>query len=693
MYEFKNNAQSITSESLQELITNKGFTRGVLYDVDSKKYAIGVTNEYVNLINTKYVSTINFGIIDDSVSDQTDKINEALNFCRIANTVLLFEKGTYIVSKELIATNVFISAHEAILMLNYPLDDTTRYAIRWDAERGIDYAVEAEAKEGDKKIIITNTVFLSSIEIGDLINIKSSKDFGTDGGKQGEIHKITAKAVDGVIFDDNLFDTYALADSPKICRITKTVGGVDGITIVNQNTDLTERINALSFEGISNPIVQNIVIRNTYQRGLVFSNCYAPTLNNFDISGTLRDAYGYGVNVASATMYANISNGLALAARHPIANGGGVNGVPWEVNVWNVRATIGNSTGGTCFDAHRSVGSIRYINCHAYGGYNSDGVLINQGFNLRCKNKIEIIDCSATNLLTGIGGTGIEDSKNIIIKNFKTFNVEQDIVINTSNLSNLYIDGLISRKDVLGLLYAVNISAEVSNVHIKNIDVINKQAIKYESVLLIDLNIENVFGKLKSDMSGSIAIQLACKNLNLKNISVCNYDEPVRVNSVIDTADIDIWAKNNLTYLARFEQSAGIVNLKGSIIEPRGICYALYFRENIDFASIQALAYSGDFNLFLSRTRSSKTYNALAVGVVSMRGTGLYAGDCISGQTDPAIIILKGSNKNILDCIVSSTPEEVVSAPSGAIARDKIAGDIYLKSSGYGNTGWIKLNH
>lgn len=93
------------------------------------------------------------------------------------------------------------------------------------------------------------------------------------------------------------------------------------------------------------------------------------------------------------------------------------------------------------------------------------------------------------------------------------------------------------------------------------------------------------------------------------------------------------------------------------------------------------------------------------MGALGYPNAGMVGGAGGASSFDTAMVrsaaaewTIYGSNGTILGNIVTSlirknagTPESAVTAPVGAICHDTTNGDLYVKESGTGNTGWVKL--
>lgn len=680
-----------------------------------------------------------FGAVGDGVTDDTESIASAMAYCRTNKQALFFDPKKYIVSDNIDITNVHINGQGAKITSIAEGPTGLGGGITILSANGTAdsfYTIDENVNFGDSFIKISNTTFLNSLKIGDLVHIKSNQVFF--GANHGEIHKVDRIESWGVKFKDHMFLNYLTSQNATIRKLNPSTGGLHNIKIFSNRINDQERIVGINYTLANMPIVNNVEIHNCYMEGVSFTNCYNPIVNNFAITNTVRDGFGYGVQIGMATMYAYISNGIIHGARHCFASGGGADGVPWEAKVENVTGTIGHASAGTCFDAHSSVGTCKFINCYAISGnhnrindypiYNaattyaidakvssSDGYLyesrvngnqgnpltdvtkwvvrtgnLNNGFNARGAN-VQIINCTATRMWIGIVGVA-DTTDRLYVKGFQTFDCDNPIVINTTIINDLTIEELTCNSTKQRISYSLSILGSFNRSKISNINVNNYSVLAYRNTALnptIDINDLN--GICGANYTGSVAVSIG-DGVDKVKISgkFKGYNIPINIEAV-NNVDIDITAEDFLNYAVWFNKAIESVMFKGRLYSPRGIVNALYFRQNVNHILVPYLAYSGSQNFYLIRTQTDKTIGTLQYGNIQNSG-GVYIGDFVPGLPEPSIIILSGSNQNIRDCIVTATPEASVTANIGAIARDRVNGKIYFKASGSGNTGWLELD-
>lgn len=258
----------------------------------------------------------------------------------------------------------------------------------------------ADTVRGDITLKISPTD-AASFNPGDYVLLYSDKPVDSESLAKhaGEIKVVTAvDSPSGVITcDDQIFDTYAVADSANVIRVTmlQNITLADfSITTKAQSSTLTGGFTRFQF--IENLQIQRIEVHNAYNTGIhllsvrnaKISDCYIHHIS--DVTPPRNEHYGIVVGAASQNV--SISGCRFSHTRHAITTGSSsgtnLNGVQRNIVVANCTSML---TDTAHFDTHQPVENITFVGCVAGGGVPAISEAI--GFQMRGRN-CSIVGCS-----------------------------------------------------------------------------------------------------------------------------------------------------------------------------------------------------------------------------------------------------------------------------------------------------------
>ena len=239
----------------------------------------------------------------------------------------------------------------------------------------------------------------SSFNNGDYILLYSDKEIDTEdlAKHAGEVKLITnVDSASGVItVDDQIFDTYTVADSAAVIRITllQNITLTDFSITTNAATS-TLKAGFTHFRFIENLQIQRIEVHDAFNTGIhvqsvrnsKISDCYIHHIKN------VPPNEHYGIVVGSASQNVSISGCRFSHTRHAVTTGGSSgtnqNGVPRNIVVANCTSML---TDTAHFDTHQPAENITFVGCVADGGVSTSSEAY--GFQMRGRN-CSIIGCS-----------------------------------------------------------------------------------------------------------------------------------------------------------------------------------------------------------------------------------------------------------------------------------------------------------
>jgi len=241
----------------------------------------------------------------------------------------------------------------------------------------------------------------ASFTAGDYVLLFSDKEVDTEqpGKHAGEVKQITAvDPTSGVItVDDQIFDTYTVAESAHVVRITMLQNiTLSDFSITTAAPSSALKVGFTHFRFIENLQVQRIEAHDAYNTGIHLqsvrnaniSDCFIHHISDVTPPGNEK----YGIVVGTASENVSITGCRFSHTRHAVTTGGSSgtnqNGVQRNVVVANCTSMLADTAH---FDTHQPAENVTFVGCAAIGGV--PAISEAYGFQMRARN-CSIIGCT-----------------------------------------------------------------------------------------------------------------------------------------------------------------------------------------------------------------------------------------------------------------------------------------------------------
>lgn len=697
----------------------------------------------VNRLNAIRINVKDFGAVGDGETDDAAAIQDAFDYARDNGYAVEFEsEKTYLLGADTITLDFYgglLEGNGATIQCSHIGEDLSS-AITVTGELSAAYNIDGRAIAGNDFIDISDAEFLSSVNIGDMIIIRSEKAFSTlSTGKQGETCIIADVQADRIDLVGKLNDTYLVSDSAIIYLVDAPTPIIRNLNVLqNKDKSSTYYTYGIHLLYCNRPLIDNCNILWAKFTAFAVNGCYRPIVRHSTAQVTDKDGLGYGLQFFGPCTNPFGDGNSFKANRHSVAHGGTIYGVPH--NSLNAN-TFGESIIGThVFDAHGDTGSVTWNNCIAIGGFNSseddkddvmgewdstvtytigqivgkDKILweltaasslnedpttesawayynnVAAGFMCRSDNQ-SIINCRVVNCAIGINAYGL-----------------------TVPITNFYVDGLFIENCTWGI--RIGDGTELISPHFDNITIENKYyktgpyMVELDDCVITTGYWGNIHGSLikgieARDVDSDIQIsEFWCHAVGLWMIGDC-LDLDLRIDSLniagIGSGDYNLFIRGIESLIF------GEVKVTDAHVTVMGINGA------VGSLLINRLKSSGDIMESAIRLYSAKTVSILNLneasiistsgidlirneGIISVGRVGTYSGDVneeyYSAGSRAVLEIVNGDFNSPLISKGIGSPEGVVIAGLGS-TYNRLDGStgtsLYIKESGTGNTGWI----
>jgi hypothetical protein len=336
-------------------------------------------------------------------ADFTD-IQAAINHLPPAGGKVFVKAGTYVIRHPILIQegNVHIQGEGmGITNIQAAPTMTASPAIRvYDPQAARTLLLVADTARGDTAATLSPTD-AAALTAGDFVLLFSNKPVDAEDKLKhaGEVKQVVARdAVTGVIkFDDQIYDSYLVADSAAMTGITMLQNvALSDFSVTSLAPSFTGNEACISCRFIDNLQIERVEAHHTYVAGMQLlsvrnssiSNCYAHHIRDRQPPRTVH----YGVVVSAASQNVSVTACRFSHTRHAVTTGGAGggldSGVQRNIIISNCTSMVADTAH---FDTHDPAENVSYVGCVAVGGVPADKEVV--GFQMRGANS-SIIGCS-----------------------------------------------------------------------------------------------------------------------------------------------------------------------------------------------------------------------------------------------------------------------------------------------------------
>jgi hypothetical protein len=246
----------------------------------------------------------------------------------------------------------------------------------------------------------------ASFQPNDYVLLFSNKSVDTEIPTKhaGEVKQVRPDtAASGVVLvDDQVFDTYTVADTAQLVQPTMLENiTLSDFSLTTDATSSTLKLGFTHFRFIENLQIQRLEVHDAFHSGIELqsvrdakiSDCYIHHISDVQPPANER----YGIVVGGASQNVSISGCRFSHTRHSVTTGGSSgtfqNGVQRNIVVSHCTSML---TDTVHFDTHQPAENVAFVGCVAIGGIGvATGSSANEayGFQLRARN-CSIVGCS-----------------------------------------------------------------------------------------------------------------------------------------------------------------------------------------------------------------------------------------------------------------------------------------------------------
>lgn len=320
----------------------------------------------------EYVSAQDFGAIGDGIVDDTNALQNAINYAKSIGAQLQLggSQFTYKITTALVGgSNLHIHGTGATLDMS-AIASGEKTALICAGSLGTGVAITSGATENSYTINVSNT---SGFNVDDYVQVASSDNYTYGGGAynvtKGEFHRIRSLVANtSITFSTPLVDTYTT--TPKVYPVTWVENvSIKGVKIVGLDTPATTQ------RGIALRYVKNFDIsdnefsaQDTYQ--VECASSIIGRINNNRLTGIYYDGVTgtifYGICVMDCSQWIEVAGNIGNKVRHLVVTtarttGQGHNGQPAFINIHH----------NICYDAMAGAGGRSFAyESHGFGRFN-----------------------------------------------------------------------------------------------------------------------------------------------------------------------------------------------------------------------------------------------------------------------------------------------------------------------------------
>ena len=351
-----------------------------------------------------FVVAPQLGPPDCQIADFTD-VHAAIAALPPGGGKIFVKAGTYPITSTIrISTSNVQVQGEGMGITNFVADATTMTAspvidVR-NSAAGSPLSLLADAQKGDTSVSLSPPN-AATLNAGDYILLFSNKSVDTEitAKHAGEVKQVVAvDTTTGVVtVDDQIYDTYLLADSAALARITM----LHNITLTDFSITtlvpvFTGTSGITSFRFVDNLQIERVEAHHAFVAGISLrsvlnsriTDCYIHHIRDRQPP----DSVHYGIVVSAASQNISITGCRFSHTRHAVTTGGvsGTlqNGVQRNIVVSNCTSMAADTAH---FDTHDPAENVSFVGCMAMGGVPADREVV--GFQMRGANS-SIVGCS-----------------------------------------------------------------------------------------------------------------------------------------------------------------------------------------------------------------------------------------------------------------------------------------------------------
>jgi hypothetical protein len=371
-----------------------------------------------------YVVAPSLGPPDCRTADFTD-IQSAINALPTGGGKIFVKGGSYLPITSTIRitkSNVYIQG-EGMGITNIIADQTmtTHPAIEaYSGKNGDPLSLAASTAPGDRSVMLSPQ-HAATLKAGDYLLLFSNKivDAERTDKMAGEVKRVAADPQGGTVsLDDQIFDSYTLADSAAVAKITMLHNiTLSDFSVTTNAPQFTGGAGLTQFRFIDNLQITRVEAHDAFISGISLvsvinsnvSDCYVHHIRDKTPPSNVH----YGIVVGSASQNISVQGCRFSHTRHAVTTGGSggalLNGVQRNIIVSGCTSMAADTAH---FDTHNPAENVSFVGCVAIGGVPADQVVV--GFQMRGANG-SIVGCS---VLRAVGkgimifeGTGLPQNR------------------------------------------------------------------------------------------------------------------------------------------------------------------------------------------------------------------------------------------------------------------------------------------
>jgi len=327
-----------------------------------------------------FVVAPSLGPPDCQDADFTD-IQAAINALPPIGGKVFVKAGTYVVSEtiRIQESNVHLQGEGmGITKIVSAQTMTANPAIQvFNSQAGSILPLLADTAKGGA-VATLSPADATTLTAGDYVLLFSNKPVDAEDPQKhaGEVKQVEAVngATGTIMFDDQIYDAYRVADAAAMARITMLRNvTLSDVSVTTLATSYTASSGAIVFRFVDNLQVDRVESHHTYVSGIELlsvrnsniSDCYIHDIRDKQPPANVH----YGITVGAASQNVSITGCRFSHTRHAVTTGGSSgpleNGVQRNIIIANCTSMAADTAH---FDTHDPAENVSYVGCVAIGG-------------------------------------------------------------------------------------------------------------------------------------------------------------------------------------------------------------------------------------------------------------------------------------------------------------------------------------